>query len=103
MLLLGDHSRMSFNQRFDLVTFRQGRRKIVVVYVSFDENGIRKKAMCRQQSLFLGNFSFGNTSEKVGTNILRLRRWSIIGVAANIEIVIVRSQNLCRDDSRVAR
>src|SRR5713226_1625120 len=94
VLLLCQHRWINCKQSLDIPALAQLGYEIVIVFITVNKDSIDGQAMSRQEIGFCCYLSFGDPAVEMGTYILRFWHRSIIGVATDIEIVVVGCQFL---------
>ena len=83
------HAGVLLDGNADLGAFGQAGREIVVVRVALDEDGGGIEAVGVEEVALVSNLGLWDTAEEVGADILGLRRRSVVGVAADVAVVVV--------------
>lgn len=58
--------------------------------------------MGAEQAGFVGHFGLGDAAHQMGAHVVRLGRWRIVGVAADVEVIVVGLKRGGVDDGREA-
>lgn len=99
---LGDQTGIGFDGWFKGLSFVEGRRKVEILGIALHQQVHRVQAVGPEQSSFVGHLGLGNAAHQMGAHVVRLGRWGIVGVATDVEVVVVGFERGVVDDGREA-
>lgn len=93
-----DETGLGFDQGFKLSAIRNSRSEVDIVLVARRKEGIGLEAQRGEELLFSGDLRSRDAAGEVGVDVLGLGRGRVVGVAADVEVVVVVALGVEVDD-----